>query len=364
MSDPTLLKSHRTPDAARSVIEVGAVRFGNGTYPVIAGPCAVESEAQVIEAAEIVAGTGAAMLRGGTFKPRTSPYSFQGLGREGLRLLAAAGRAVGLPTVTEVMEPEEVHVVAESADMLQIGSRNMQNFPLLRAAGKSGRPVMLKRGLAATIDEWLLAAEYLLAEGNGDVVLCERGIRTFESRTRNTLDISAVPVVQRMSHLPVIVDPSHATGDRELITPLALAGKAVGADGMMVEVHPDPAVALSDGPQQLDAADFASLMNALGVAGPRTEIDAIDREIVRLIARRREHAVAIAEAKTARGIALRTPEREEELLVNLEAVAAEHGIEPSDVRRVFELLLRQSRREQRRRVAGIGPVPSAGAVSA
>jgi 3-deoxy-7-phosphoheptulonate synthase len=358
MSD--LLKSHRSPDGARSVVAVGGVRFGDGGYPVIAGPCAVESEPQVMEAAEIVASAGAAMLRGGAFKPRTSPYSFQGLGRTGLDLLAAAGAATGLPTVTEVMEPEEVPIAAESVDMLQIGSRNMQNFPLLRAAGRSGRPVMLKRGLAATIDEWLLAAEYLLNEGNTDVVLCERGIRTFESRTRNTLDLSAVPVVQRISHLPVIVDPAHATGDRDLIPPMALAGKAAGADGMMVEVHPDPASALSDGPQQLDAAAFGALMEAVGVTSPRTEIDAIDREIVRLIARRREHAVAIAESKASRGMALRTPEREAELLTNLEDVAREHGIDPGDVRRVFELLLRQSRREQRRRVAGLEMAVAAG----
>jgi 3-deoxy-7-phosphoheptulonate synthase len=309
-------------------------------------------------AADLVAAAGASVLRGGAYKPRTSPYSFQGLGREGLRLLRAAGRATGLPTVAEVMEPEDVGIAAEHLDMLQIGSRNMQDFPLLRAVGRAGRPVMLKRGLAATIDEWLMAAEYLLAEDNSDVVLCERGIRTFEPRTRNTLDLSAVPVVQRLSHLPVIIDPSHATGDRDLILPMALAGRAAGADGLMVEVHPDPATALSDGPQQLDGPGFERLMRELGIGSRRMEIDRIDREMVRLIAERRAHAVAVAGAKERFGDALRSPTREDEILVNIEAEALRHGLDPDEIRRVFELMLGHSRRAQRRAVTTAGTVPA------
>jgi 3-deoxy-7-phosphoheptulonate synthase len=361
MDNPETLRCHRGPHDARTVVAVGAARFGDGSYPVIAGPCAVESEQQVMRAAHIAAGAGASVLRGGAFKPRTSPYSFQGLGHEGLRLLQAAGRATGLPTVAEVMESETVNVAAEHVDMLQIGSRNMQNFPLLRAAGRSGKPIMLKRGLAATIDEWLLAAEYLLAEGNRDVVLCERGIRTFESRTRNTLDLSAVPVVHRISHLPVIVDPSHATGDRDLILPMALAGRAAGADGMMVEVHPEPEAARSDGPQQLDGAGFEALMTGLGITSVRDDIDRIDREIVRLVARRRAKAITVAEAKGLRGLPLRTPERERQMLEELEAEAVGLGLDPGEIRELFELMLRHSRREQQRLFGSPVVVGAAGA---
>lgn len=348
----------RTAEAPGTVVAVGPARFGDGSYPVIAGPCAVESEPQAMTAAQIVAGAGASMLRGGAFKPRTSPYSFQGLGRQGLQILQRAGRSVGLPTVAEVMEPEQVGVTAEHVDMLQIGSRNMQNFPLLRAVGRSDRPVMLKRGLAATIDEWLLAAEYVLAEGNRAVVLCERGIRTFETRTRNTLDVSAVPVVRRISHLPVIVDPSHAAGDRDLIVPLALAGRAAGADGIMVEVHPDPDRALSDAPQQLDAAGFEQLMAALGLSSVRRDIDAIDREIVRLLARRRECALAVGRTKSSRGLPVRSSEREEEILSSLGAEASRQGLDPDEVRRLFRLILGQSRRAQRRVLTDAPPEPT------
>jgi 3-deoxy-7-phosphoheptulonate synthase len=247
----------------RSVVKVGRARFGGGYFGVIAGPCAVESERQLMKAAVKIREAGGVMLRGGAFKPRTSPYSFQGLEVEGLKLLARARRESGLPVVTEVINNETVDVVAEYADMLQIGARNVQNFSLLKRAGKSGRPILLKRGMSTTIKEFLMSAEYVLSEGCKDVVLCERGIRTFENATRNTLDISAVPVIQERSHLPIIVDPSHASGVREYVATLGYAGMAAGADGLIVEVHPDPQKALCDGPQSLDLKDFGEFMKRL-----------------------------------------------------------------------------------------------------
>lgn len=254
-------RAHRPDD---SLVRVANVRVGSDEMVVIAGPCAVEDRDTLLSAARTVAGAGGSMLRGGAFKPRTSPYSFQGLGREGLELLAEAREATGLPVVTEVVAPEDVELVAEFADMLQIGSRNMQNFRLLSAVGERGLPVLLKRGMMATIEELLLAAEYVLAAGNPRVVLCERGIRTFERATRNTLDICAVPLLKEETHLPVIVDPSHAAGRRELVPALARAAVAAGADGLIVEVHPEPDRALSDGRQSLTPDGFRSLMGSLG----------------------------------------------------------------------------------------------------
>lgn len=247
-----------------TLIQVGEAIIG-GEYPplIIAGPCAVEGRDSMLELAKRLKSAGAQCLRGGAFKPRTSPYSFQGLKEEGLKILAEAKELTGLPIVSEVMSPEDVHMVGEYVDILQIGSRNMQNFPLLAAVGKSTKPVLLKRGLAATIQEWLFAAEYILAEGNGQVILCERGIRTFETATRNTLDISAVPLVKQFSHLPVIVDPSHASGKWQLISPLAAASIAAGAHGVMVEVHPNPREALSDGEQSLTIEHFTQLVQNL-----------------------------------------------------------------------------------------------------
>jgi len=230
-----------------SVVSVGPVRVGPDTLTVIAGPCAVESEEQILTVAEAVKEAGATMLRGGAFKPRTSPYSFQGLAEEGLKLLAMARERTGLPVVTEVMNPQDVELVASYADVLQIGARNMQNFPLLREVGRTNKPVLLKRGLAATIEEWLMAAEYIMSAGNHNVILCERGIRTFETATRNTLDLNAVPVVKHLSHLPIIVDPSHGTGKWPYVIPMARAAVAAGADGLIVEVHPRPEEAVSTG---------------------------------------------------------------------------------------------------------------------
>jgi len=263
--------------AESSVVRVGASAFGGREILVMAGPCAVETEAQVFATAAAVAAAGARILRGGAFKPRTSPYSFQGLGEEGLELLAAAGRAHGLPIVTEVVAPEDVALVARHADVLQIGARNMQNFRLLSAVGECERPVLLKRGLVATLEELLLAAEYVLAAGNPDVILCERGIRTFVRETRNTLDLAAIPLLKERSHLPVVADPSHGTGVRALVPPLAKAALAAGADGLLIEVHPDPSTALSDGPQSLTFAGFATLMDELRALAP-----ALGREMVRV----------------------------------------------------------------------------------
>ncbi len=245
----------------------GRATVGGGTLAVIAGPCAVESEEQTLRIARAVAAAGARCLRGGAFKPRTSPYAFQGLGVEGLKILAAARAETGLPVATEVLDPRSVEVVAEYADILQVGARNMQNFALLKEVGQVRRPVMLKRGLSATIDEWLMSAEYILAEGNPDVILCERGIRTFSSHTRNTLDLNAVPVVRKLSHLPVLVDPSHGTGLRDKVVPLARAAAAVGAHGLLIEVHDRPDEALCDGAQAVTPDTFASLMRDLAAMG-------------------------------------------------------------------------------------------------
>ncbi len=243
-----------------TVIQVGEARFGDGSAPVIAGPCAVEGREQFIETAIAVKEKGALLLRGGAFKPRTSPYSFQGLGEEGLKIMAEAREITGLPIVTEVMDQKSVAMVAEYVDIIQVGARNMQNFYLLKEVGKFDKPVLLKRGLSATIEEWLMAAEYILDSGNSQVILCERGIRTFETYTRNTLDLSAIPLVKQLSHLPVIVDPSHGTGKRELIKPMSLGAVACGCDGLIIEVHSNPAEALSDGPQSLTPDDFGILM--------------------------------------------------------------------------------------------------------
>jgi 3-deoxy-7-phosphoheptulonate synthase len=257
-----LVSRSRHPDGTVVTIGQGAaaVRFGEATVPVIAGPCAVESWDQLAAAASAARAAGARLLRGGAYKPRTSPYAFQGLGEEGLRLLARAREVTGLPVVTEVVAPEQVPLVAEYADALQIGARNMQNFELLRACGAARTPVLLKRGLSATLEELLLAAEYVLAGGNGQVILCERGIRTFEPSTRNTLDLSAVPVLKARTHLPVVVDPSHATGQRALVPPMALAAVAAGADGLLLEVHPTPETARCDGAQSLTPAQLTELM--------------------------------------------------------------------------------------------------------
>jgi chorismate mutase / prephenate dehydratase len=249
--------------AADTIIEVGGLQIGGSGFVVIAGPCSVESYDQIMLCAKEAKEHGTHILRGGCFKPRTSPYSFQGLGLKGLDMLVDAGKTYSMPVITEVMSEEDIIPVAAKADILQIGARNMQNFSLLKAIGRTHRPVMLKRGLSSTVEDLLLAVEYILSEGNQQVILCERGIRTFETATRNTLDLSAVPVLKRLTHLPIFVDPSHAAGDRDLVAPLALAAKAVGAHGIMIEFHPEPEKALSDGPQALRFPQFEELMSGL-----------------------------------------------------------------------------------------------------
>lgn len=257
-----------------TVINVKGCPIGGESVMVVAGPCAIENEDLLKETAFKVRGSGAVALRGGAFKPRTSPYSFQGLGEDGLRILARIGEEMNMPVVTEIMDSEDIDLVSRYADILQVGARNMQNFSLLKKLGKIDKPVILKRGLAATIEEWLSAAEYILAGGNGKVILCERGVRTSETWTRNTLDLSAVALVKELSHLPVMVDPSHATGVRSLVTPMARAAVAAGADGIMVEVHPHPERALSDGDQSLTPKGFSQLMK---------DIDPIARALGRRI---------------------------------------------------------------------------------
>ena len=245
---------------AATVVDIRGIKIGDGTPVVMAGPCAVESREQLLETAEIIKEGGAQFIRGGAYKPRTSPYAFQGLEEEGLKYLAEVREKTGLAVVTEVTVVEAVDTVAAYADLLQVGARNMQNFGLLRAVGRAGKPVMLKRGLAATIDEWLNAAEYIMNEGNPNVILCERGIRTYETYTRNTFDISAIPAIKHLSHLPIIADPSHGTGKWRMIKPVSLASIAAGADGLIIEVHPNPARALSDGPQSLTPENYRDLM--------------------------------------------------------------------------------------------------------
>ena len=251
-----------------STVYVGGVPIGPDSFTLIAGPCAVESAEQTMAAALMAKAAGAVLLRGGAFKPRTSPYAFQGLGRAGLEILAAVRAETGLPVVTEVVDAHDVELVASYADMLQVGTRNMANFALLQAVGEARKPVMLKRGMSSTVEEWLMAAEYVAQRGNLDIVLCERGIRTFETATRNTLDISAVPVAHGLSHLPVVVDPSHAGGRRDLVVPLSKAAIAVGADGIIVDVHPTPETALCDGPQALVNDDLRALAQAVRLLPP------------------------------------------------------------------------------------------------
>ena len=274
ISEPYKLASRAFKDEG-TVIEIRGVKIGGGSFTVMAGPCSVETPEQVHAVAKVVKEGGAKILRGGAFKPRTSPYSFQGLGVPGLKLLREAADSNGLLAVTEVMEAEQIEPCLEYADILQVGARNMQNFSLLRRLGNVRKPILLKRGIAATMEEWLMSAEYIMSGGNHEVILCERGIRTFETYTRNTLDISAIPVIQKRSHLPIIVDPSHATGIRDKVIPVARAGVAVGADGLMVEVHNNPEKALSDGPQALYPQMFLDLMRQVRaiaeVVGKRME---------------------------------------------------------------------------------------------
>ena len=280
ISQPYRLASQQSRHPAPSILDIAGRKVGGGSFALIAGPCTVESREQTLKTARIVRDAGATLFRGGAYKPRTSPYAFQGLGQEGLRLLAEAKHETGLPIVTEVMDARDIESVLEVADVIQIGARNMQNYSLLSEVGRTNRPVLVKRGLSSTLEELVMAAEYVLKEGNDSVMLCERGIRTFETAYRFTLDLMAIPVLKQMTHLPVIVDPSHAAGRRELVLPMSLAAAAAGADGIIVEVHPNPDEAICDGPQQLIADEFdayaAQVVSAAALAG-RTLASAPDQ---------------------------------------------------------------------------------------
>ncbi len=353
-------------------VSVGGTQVGGGALAVIAGPCAVESREDYMKVALAVKEMGATMLRGGAYKPRTSPYSFQGLGVEGLEVLAEARQLTGLPVVTEVMDVRSVEVVARYADVLQVGARNMQNFSLLKEIGSCGKPVLLKRSPSATIEEWIMAAEYILAGGNSQVILCERGIRTFENYTRNTLDISAVPVVKRLTHLPVIVDPSHGTGHSWMVKPMCLAAAAAGCDGLMVEVHHNPPQALCDGPQSLTLEAFKDLMKALKafcaagtacgtaeggtvpeqrasgspdmlLAQLRREIDDVDRRIIELVAARANLVKKVFALKKG---PIRDRERETQVLENAKQLARARGLPAKVAEGIFRLLINYSVRLQ------------------
>lgn len=338
-------KANKTPGKPKTVVAVGPVRIGFDAFPVIAGPCAIESEEQIRAVAQSVAECGAAMLRGGAWKSTSSPYGFRGLGEEAVDMLVAAGEEVELPTVTQVLEASHVEKVAGKVDMLEIASGNMQDFELLREAGRSGMPVLLRRGPSATIDEWLWAAEYLLAEGNDDVVLVERGIRTFGTVGADTLDIGAVPALKETTHLPVMVDPSHSAGGPLRVKPLALAAQGVGADGVIIEVHPNPEVAQSS-QAQIGIGAFEDLMTSLGISRVRRHIDQIDRQIVRLLARRQALSLEIGRVKQARGLPVHIPDRESELLDVVKDEARHLGLDVEHVVQLFELVLAESRRLQ------------------
>jgi 3-deoxy-7-phosphoheptulonate synthase len=363
-----LASSEHQPERTR--VRVNGVELGMGQELVVmAGPCAVESREQLMDTARTVKREGARILRGGAFKPRTSPYSFQGLGLPALKLLAEAHREFGLPVISEIIDPADVPAFEEHVDILQVGARNMHNFVLLKAVGQSRRPVLLKRGLSATLEEWLLAAEYILSAGNPNVILCERGIRTFETATRNTLDLSAVPALRSRTHLPIVVDPSHGTGHRPLVGPMALAGAAVGADGLIIEVHPDPANARSDGDQSLSFEEFGALMDELrrlqfvrsadeaptplaapmageGIEEVRDRIDALDARLAEMVQERAALALEVQRRRDpdAHGHDV----RRERALLERAASGTTGPMTPVELTMVFDALLRASRSVQRR----------------
>ncbi len=340
-------KAVRNGSEIDTLVEVGSIRFGHDPFPAIAGPRAIESEEQIMEVAEAVAEAGAALLRGGVFESSSSPYAFPGLGEPGLKLLQQAGKSVGLPTMTKALEPKDVDLVADRVDMIHVDPGSMQNFELLRVIGRTGKPVLLERGASATVDEWLWAAEYILAEGNDQIVLCEGGIRTFAAPA--ALDLGVIPVIKEKSHLPVIVAPSAAAGSPARIQPLALAAQGVGADGIMIEVHPDPGAARTRVSHQLTITDFTRLMDALGVNRIRMKIDLVNRDLVRLLANRDRMVMEVGRIKAERGMPVQIPEREEELLALVRDEAVRAGLDPDHVEQVFALILEQSREVQRRK---------------
>ncbi len=356
-----LVDRSRCPNGTR--IRIGDSEIGGDEFVVAAGPCAVESPDQMMQASTGVAFAGARILRGGAFKPRTSPYAFQGMGEEGLQLLAEAGRFAGLPTITEALSTEDVQLVARYSDVLQVGARNMQNFALLKAVGAIDKPVLLKRGLSATVDELLMAAEYIVLQGNSRVILCERGIRTFETATRNTIDLNAVALLKQITHLPVVVDPSHGTGRRDLIAPISRAAAAVGADGLLIEVHPTPDVALCDGAQSITPSAFAEIMRDLAASLPvagrhlaigrsgedglalkshRDRIDSIDEALLRLLCERARVAARIGSIKRRNGEPIRSTERERIVLDR--AIRQSGGtLPPEAISRLFQAIISETR---------------------
>lgn len=342
---PAERKAQRTSQSPATVVTIGGTRIGRDPFPVTAGPCAIESEGQIGEVARSVAEAGASILRGGAYKGNGGPYGFRGLGWEGVELLAQAGKEVGLPVITQVLEVKEAERAAGLVDGLEIASGSMQDFELLREVGRLGKPVLLRRGPSATLDEWLWAAEYLLAEGNGQVVMVERGVRTFGNDAGDMLDLGAVPHLKELTHLPVMVDPSHAAGVAHKVQPLALAAQGVGADGVIIEVHPSPAVARTN-PAQLDLEGFSTLMASLGIHRLRTHIDQLDRQIVRLLSRRQDLALEIGRTKADRGLPIYMPDREAELLTVIEEEATRVGVDAGHVRALFQLVLAESRRLQ------------------
>lgn len=330
-------------ESHRTVVTVGDVRFGHDPFPVIAGPCAIESEEQIRAAAEAVLEVGGSMLRGNVSKLVVTSDDFAGLGRKGLEMLRRAGEEYGLPTVCQVIKTADVESVAEMVDMVEIHSGSMDDSELLRAVGRAGKPVLLRRGPNATIEDWLEAAELIMAEGNSDIVLVERGIKTLDGTGADSIDIGSVPAVKELSHLPVLVDPSHAAGGAAKVAPMALAAQGVGADGLILEVHPDPASALTNLSQQLDPGELSALMFRLGVNRMRAHIDLVDREIVRMLARRQEMSLEIGRVKSERGLDIFAPGREAELMAVIRKEAEIVGIRPEHVEELFRLVLAESR---------------------
>ncbi len=350
-----------------TVVQVKDVKIGGKYFAIVAGPCAIESQHQYTQTAKMVKEAGANIIRGSAFKPRSSPYSFQGLGHEGLKIIKDLGEDLKIPTITEVMDPRDIKITANHVDILQIGARNMQNFDLLKEASKANIPIVLKRGLSATIDEWLNAAEYLMVEGNENIILCERGIRTFSTQTRNTLDLSVIPLLKMRTHLPIIVDPSHATGNRDLIAPVSKAAIASNADGIMVEVHNHPDQALCDGAQSLPPEMFADLIEqikpllevekkvvtgtTMNLAEVRRRINYVDEDIIDLISNRLNLVPSILQFKKENSLPVYQPDREKQLTAKYLRLANENDVNPELIQKIFNLIISEMRLLQAQEMA-------------
>ena len=361
-----IMRFSREFKPANTVVKVNNVKIGGKFFAIAAGPCAIESPEQYIETAKIVKEAGANIIRGSVFKPRTSPYSFQGLGREGLKLIKDLGEDLEIATITEVMDPRDIKITANHVDIIQIGSRNMQNYDLLKEAAKTDVPILLKRGLSATIDEWLYAAEYLMVEGNENIILCERGIRTFTTTTRNTLDLSVIPLLKLRTHLPIIVDPSHATGNRDLIVPVSKAAIVSNADGILIEVHNNPDSAKCDGAQSLPPKMFFELIEqikpileiekkvvtgtTMNLEEVRRRINYVDEDIIDLIANRLNLVPALIEFKSKNAMPVYQPEREQQLREKYERLAEKYNISPELIQKIFNLIIAEMRSLQNQKM--------------